>query len=52
MTDRVVAKAVRFEIDEKTGEAFLVFQVVDEDFKKRMKRNWNQDVELEIKEKK
>ena len=52
MTNKVVAKAVRLEVDEKTDEVFLVFQVLDEDFKKRMKRDWNQDIELEIKEKK
>jgi len=43
-----VARATRMEIDPNTGDLYLVFKVIDEGFKQRVREDWNQDVELEI----
>lgn len=47
-----VAEAVRIEYDEKSGAVYLVFELVDEDFKKRIKEDWCSDIELELKDRK
>lgn len=36
------------EIDPNTGDLYLVFKVIDEGFKQRVREDWNQDVELRI----
>ena len=36
------------EIDPNTGDLYLVFKVIDEDFKQRVRENWGADVELKI----
>lgn len=46
-----VAKAVRLERDSNTDEVFIVFQVIDEDFKQRIQKHWKDDIELEMKDK-
>ena len=46
--NQTVATAVRMEHNPDTDELFLVFQIVDEDFKRRIKRDWMQDVELKL----
>lgn len=43
-----VARATRMEIDPNTGDLYLVFKVIDEGFKQRVREDWNQDVELRI----
>ena len=43
-----VATAVRVEYDEHSGEVFLVFKVIDEKFKKRIKNDWNADIDLKV----
>jgi hypothetical protein len=48
----VVAEAIRIEFDEKSGAVYLVFELTDEDFKKRIKENWTADIELELEDKK
>ena len=45
---KIVAEAVRMECDQNSGELFIVFQVIDEDFKKRIKDNWMEDIDLEL----
>jgi hypothetical protein len=47
-THDTVARAIRMEIDPLTGELYLVFKVIDENFKQRVRDNWGQDVELKI----
>lgn len=49
---KVVAEAVRIEYEEKSGAVYLVFEIIDEDFKKRIKADWTADIELELKDKK
>jgi hypothetical protein len=46
--EKTVAKAVRIELNETTDELFLVFEVVDELFKKKIKDNWMRDVPLHL----
>ena len=48
MNKQTVANAVRIEFNPKSDELFIVFQVVDEDFKSKIKENWMQDIELKI----
>lgn len=48
MNKQIVANAVRVEFNPKSDELFIVFQVVDEDFKSKIKENWMQDIELKI----
>ena len=43
-----IARAVRMEIDPLTGDVYLVFKVVDEAFKQKVREDWDQDVELQI----
>ena len=43
-----VARAIRMEIDPNTGDLYLVFKVIDEDFKQRVRENWSRDVQLEV----
>jgi hypothetical protein len=44
----IVAEAIRVEYIKDTDEVYLVFEVVDEDFKKSIKKDWTQDIELKI----
>lgn len=41
-----VARAIRMEVDTITGDLYLVFKVIDESFKQRVRDNWMDDVEL------
>jgi len=43
-----VARAIRMEIDPLTGDLYLVFKVIDESFKQRIRENWDADVKLKI----
>lgn len=47
-THDTVARGTRMEIDPNTGDLYLVFRVIDEDFKQRVRENWGDDVELKI----
>lgn len=48
MENNVVAEVVRIEHDPKTDDLFLVFEIIDECFKKRIKKNWMEDVPLKL----
>jgi hypothetical protein len=43
-----VARAVRMEVDPLTGDLYLVFKIIDESFKQRIRESWEADVELKI----
>jgi hypothetical protein len=47
-TPDTIARAVRIEIDPITGDVYLVFKVIDEAFKQKVRENWEQDLELRI----
>ena len=44
----VVATAVRLETDSNTDELYIVFKVVDDDFKNKIKKEWYKDTNLKI----
>ena len=43
-----VAKAVRVEHNEDNDELYLVFEIIDDDFKRRIKKDWMEDIELKL----
>lgn len=47
-THDTVARAVRMEVDPLTGDLYLVFKVVDEAFKQKVREDWDQDIDLQI----
>jgi hypothetical protein len=50
--NHTIASLIRIEYDDSSGELFLVFQVTDEDFKRRVKEDWMQDIDLKLLNKK
>ena len=46
--EKTVAQAVRIELNEATDELFIVFEVVDELFKKKIKEDWMKDIPLHL----
>lgn len=46
--NKTVATAVRVEYNPETDKLFLVFEVVDEQFKQRIKTDWSQDIDLKL----
>lgn len=47
-----VATGVRVEIDEKTGDTYLVFQITDEEFKRKIRTEWEKDMPVRLIDKK
>ena len=45
---RVVATAVRMERDDLTDDVFLVFKVLDESFKQRVRKDWEKDIPMKL----
>jgi len=43
-----VARAVRLEHDPKTDTFYLVFEVTDEKFRNKIKKDWTQDIDLKV----
>ena len=43
-----VARAVRMEIDPNTGDTYLVFRVIDESFKRKIREDWDSDIQLKV----
>jgi len=46
--NQIVAKAVRIEHNPDSDAVYLVFEITDEDFKLRIKRNWTDDIDLKV----
>lgn len=46
--EKTIAEAVRIEFEQKTGELFIVFKVVDGKFKEDVKNNWTKDIEYRL----
>lgn len=47
-SENVIASCVRIEQEAGTGNIFLVFQVTDSEFKKRVREEWSKDIELKL----
>lgn len=43
-----VARACRLEFDKNNNDVYIVFKIIDEDFKKRVRENWEKDYQLEM----
>ena len=48
MTNKILATAVRVETDLRSDRLFLVFEGIDPEFKRQVKKDWTQDLELKI----
>jgi hypothetical protein len=46
--EKIIAEAVRIEFEQKTGELFIVFKVLDGKFKEDIKNNWTKDIEYRL----
>ena len=46
INNKTIAEAVRVEHIESTDTVYLVFEITDERFKQRIKKDWTQDIEL------
>lgn len=44
----VLAEAVRVEIDDQTGDVYVVFKAKNEKFKKEIKDTWAKDIEFKL----
>jgi hypothetical protein len=49
---KVVAEAIRIEYEEKSDTVYLVFEITDNDFKNKIKKDWTIDIDLELENKK
>lgn len=47
-----LAECIRIEYNEESGELYLVFKATDPKFKKDILKNWTQDIDLILKNKK
>lgn len=46
--EKILAEAVRIEYDEKNDSVYIVFKVIDENFKREVKTNWTKDIEYRL----
>ena len=46
--EEIIAKASRIEYDEDTGKLFIVFEVINETFKKKIRSEWTDDIEYRL----
>ncbi len=46
--EHVIGEAVRIEYEEKSGKLFIVFEIKDERHKQDIKKNWVNDMELRL----
>jgi hypothetical protein len=44
----IVARAIRLEVDTKSNEMFLVFKIIDETFKNKVRDNWDKNLPLQV----
>lgn len=47
-----VAKAIRIDYNKSENKIFLVFEITNEKFRQEILKDWTQDIELVIKDKK
>jgi hypothetical protein len=46
--EQVIGEAVRIEYTEHDGKLFLVFEIINEKYKRDIKQNWTKDLEYKI----
>jgi leucyl aminopeptidase (aminopeptidase T) len=50
--EEIVGEAVRVEWEEKSGKLFLVFEISNEKYKQSIKKDWTEDLEFRLIDKK
>ncbi len=45
---KIVAQAIRLENNTKTGRSYLVFEILDPEFRQKIITSWSEDLDLEI----
>lgn len=43
-----VAKGVRLEVDDSNGDVYIVFRITNEQFKQKIRGNWEDDIEFKV----
>lgn len=43
-----VAKAIRLEVDEGKDDVYIIFKIVDERFKQKVRDDWKEDIEVKL----
>ncbi len=43
-----IAKAIRVEYAADTDTVYLVFEIIDEEFKQQIKKDWTQDINTKL----
>jgi len=43
-----VAKAIRLEVDESKDDVYIIFKIVDERFKQKVRADWKEDIEVKL----
>ena len=46
--EEAIAEAKRIEIDEKTGKLYIVFEVINEAYRQKIKNEWHKDLEFKL----
>ncbi len=46
--ERLIAEAVRCEVDEDADKFYIVFEVVDSEYKLKLKKEWTSDIEFRL----
>lgn len=46
--EKLLAEAVRIEYEEKSGNLYIVFKVLDDKFKHDIKTEWTKDIEYKL----
>lgn len=44
----IVATAVRMEYDKNNNEVYIVFRIIDEKFKQKVRDSWEDEIELKL----
>lgn len=46
--EKIIAEAVRIEFEQKTGDLYIVFKVIDNKAKEDIKNNWTNDINYRL----
>lgn len=45
---KIIAQAKRIEVDSSSGKTYIVFEIIDEQYKQSLKKDWINDIEFII----
>jgi len=46
--EQIIGEAKRMEYNDSTGQLFLVFEILDNKMKQKIKEDWTQDIEFKL----